>query len=300
MELSKERLYLLIIICGVSGASIPSFAKIALESMNSGVLTLIRYGVTFLVLILLFGLTGTINWRNVRQSLPVSVFMAINIILFAIAIRYITASSSPLLYTMVPLMVAGLSWLMFKERLGHAKLVGLVVGFSGVVLVALSPYLDKASSLHISPLGVLLVFISSIAFSLYTVLSKPLQDKMEASEMLMAAAITVIVGQVGYMLIISEPFAFSQITTRSWLAALEIATVGTLVFYGLYQLLIKVSGAVSASLMVYVQPVAGAIWSLLLLNDRLSYLEIIGGFIALIGVAQVNGTWADLRKRIQT
>jgi drug/metabolite transporter (DMT)-like permease len=298
VKYSRQNLFFLIVICGVAGASIPSFAKIALESMNSGVLTLIRYGVTFITLFLIFGLTRKLNWRNVWRAIPVSVFMAVNIILFAIAIRYISAASSPLLYNMVPLMVALLSWWLLKTHLGRNKLIGLLVGFTGVGLVTLAPHLEHSGNLQIAPLGVFLVFVSSIAFSLYTVLSKPLQDEMKWSEMLIATAIAVIVGQAGYMLAIAEPFAFAQITTKSWLAALEIATVGTLLFYGLYQLLIKVSGPVSASLMVYVQPVAGAFWSYFLLDEHLGHLAILGGLIALVGIAQVNGVWADLRKRI--
>lgn len=287
----KKTNFLLILACGISGGSIASFAKIALESMNSGTLTMIRYALALLFLLIIFA--RSTNWSNVRRSLKVSILLAVNAITFAIAIRYLKASAAPLLYNVVPLMVALLSLAILKERLNRNKIVGLVVGFSGVVLVAFAPSFETSISL----LGVSLIMLGSLTFALFSVLSKPLQDRIKPSEMLIGISIVTLVFQAFYMLLIHEPLTLTEISARSWLAATEVALVGTLLFYGLYQYIIKTSGPVSASLMVYVQPAAGAIWAWVLLNDHLSFLALVGGLIALLGIAQVNGLWSELSRK---
>lgn len=300
MKLTRQRLLGLIIICGVTGSSIPTFFKICLETLNPGTITIIRYAVSLLALVLFayFSREG-INWSKVKSVMLISVFYSYTAVTTAIAVKHIQAAIVPVLFTLVPLFVAFLSWLLLKERLGKNKLAGLTIGFVGVFIASLGPLLDKATQLHSSEVGVLLIAAGSLSIAAFTVLSKPLQDKMTPAEMMIGVSIVVLFFQTAYMALIREPLNIGGASARSLLAAVFIGLFGTAFFWWLYQYLVKVSSPTQAALSQYVQPIGGALWAGIILGDQLRFITIVGGLIALIGVAQVNGTWADLRKRIR-
>jgi len=299
VKFNKHALFILVVLCGICGGSIPAFAKIALESFNPGTLILLRYIFTLVFLIIFFSWgKRVINWRNVKLTLPVSVFAAVNAITFAIGISHVKASAVALLYNVVPLMVALLSWIILKERMTWSKIVGLLIGFIGVMVVALAPYLGKAQNLDFQLIGAVVIFIGALGFSLYSVLSKPVQDKVTPGEILIGSSIVILACQAVYMLVTTEPFSIASASWRSWGAVLEIFFIGTVLFYGLFQYILKASSPTAAASMTYVQPAAGALWAMAVLGDRLSLVSLIGGLISLIGVAQVHGLWNDVSKKL--
>ena len=63
------------------------------------------------------------------------------------------------------------------------------------------------------------------------------------------------------------------------------------------QFIIKIGTPLEATLNLYIMPVFGALIAWLVLGQKLSWLAIAGGVLALIGIAQVNGLWQNLANR---
>jgi drug/metabolite transporter (DMT)-like permease len=293
--------WVLTLLAGLAGGMIPAFSKVSLETMNAGTLTILRYVYTFVALVAFVYLSGRrVNWRQVSLVLPVSVLAAINAICFPMAVQYVDPASVQLLYTIVPLIVVVLSWLVLKQRTGLGKLLGVFIGLVGVVVVTLAPLFIQGGTVVFHPVGVALVFTGAGAYSLYTVLSKPAQETASPSDMLLGTAIATLVCQAAYSMITSTPVSFAGISPRSLLASIIVGLIGTAFFYWVYQYIVKISSPLMASVILYVQPLFGALVAYMLLGAGLTLYALLGGALALAGVAQVNGVWNRLLARLRT
>lgn len=298
MKHSRRTLFFLIFICGIAGSSVPTFFKIALEELNPGTITIIRYVTAFMALLGFAYLSREgVRWAKIRSILLVSTLYAYTAVTSVIAVKYIQAASVPILYTLVPIFVAFLSWLILKEHFGHSKLMGSIIGFAGVLLASAGPLIDKTAQLEFSSTGVVLIALGSLSFAFFSVLSKPMQDKLTPAEMMLGVSFVVIVCQAVYMGLINEPLTIAGSSWQALGATLFVGLFGTAFFWGLYQYLVKVGTPVIGSLNNYIQPAAGALWALIIIGDHLSFITLFGGLVALVGVAQVNGFWAELRKK---
>lgn len=291
----KKHIWILTLIAGIAVGTLPAFTHIALETMNPATITLVRY-IDTVIGLLIFALVfrQPIQWRNVWRVLPISLFAAVNAMCFAVGVHYLQPASIQLLYTVVPLLVAAFSWYILRQHTSWSKVLGLLIGLGGVSLVAVAPLLHSGGSIAFHPFGTAIVFLGAISFSLYTVLSKPAQDKASPSDILMGTAVATIVLQTAFMLITSTPFNLSDASMRSFAASLVVGFVGTAFFYWLYQYIVKISSPLIASVTQYVMPVFGALWAYVIIDDTLTLLTIVGGIIALVGAAQVNGIWRAL------
>jgi drug/metabolite transporter (DMT)-like permease len=295
----KHKTLLLTIIAGIAGGTIPTYSKIAIDNgMSSGELTVARYVFTTIALVIIVLVSRqNARWKNIKAALPISILAAINAMCFAIAIKYIQTASIQLLYTIIPMIVAALSWIILRQKTNLSKIIGLVIGLLGVGVVIIAPIFESGNGLSFSGFGVLIVLFASVCYSFYTVLSKPLQQKSSPSEILIACSIMTIISQVIFSLITKEPLTFSTVSANSLGAALVVGLIGTTLLYSLVQYIVKYGSPLEATLNLYIMPIFSAVVAFTVLGQGLSLLAVLGGVLALIGVAQVNGLWKAVFSR---
>lgn len=296
----KKNVWLLTVIAGAAGGVIPTYTNIAIKAMNPETFTIIRYVVTAVCLVVLaLIMKEKISWRNVKKVLPISFLAAINAITFAVSMQYLSPASVQLIYPIVPILVVIFSWFILHQKTNIGKIVGVLVGFGGVAIVAVTPILTTNATLNFNLFGTFMVLAGATSFALYTVLSKPAQNYASPSDVLMGTVVATILCQVVFMLVSRTPLTLSSITIESVGAAVVVGVVGTTLFYWLYQYIIKVSSPLMASVIQYVMPFFGAFWAYVILGDSLPPIAMLGGLLAIAGAAQVNGTWNQLRKLLQ-
>lgn len=187
--MNTRRLWGTIMLMSIMSGTIPAFSKIALESMSPGTLTLVRY--TFTALLIVFStifLRQTVSWKAIRGAMPVSILAAGNAITFAIGIQYVSAASAQMLYTVVPMLVAVFSSLILRERISGTKYIGIIVGGLGMLLLVFGSVISRSQEVEFTLQGTGIMLFGCVIFALYTVLSKPLQDKMSPAEVLLSTA----------------------------------------------------------------------------------------------------------------
>lgn len=95
--------------------------------------------------------------------------------LYHIALIWIDASSVATLVSMVPLFSAPISFVVLKERLGKVAVLGLLMGGAGITMIFIS---EERSISSLIAVGIMCIAV--LCFSLYAVLMKPLNEKMDA------------------------------------------------------------------------------------------------------------------------
>ncbi|MBI4173117.1 MAG: DMT family transporter [Candidatus Aenigmarchaeota archaeon] len=199
---------------------------------------------------------------------------------FLFGVRYTSASDASLIIGISPAVVSILA-VTIGETLTKNRLAGLVLGFTGVAIIAtLSPntaVLDRF-------LGDALIIGAVLSHSLYTVLLKKFMKKTEISPLRTITWLSF------FGLIMMVPFAaiespWSYVWSQT--AALDIiylAVFSTVVGYLFFVHGVNMIGAGKSAVFVSLVPVFGLIFSVILLGEQISHWHLLSFALIFVGV----------------
>ncbi|MFZ5354160.1 MAG: DMT family transporter [Bacillota bacterium] len=174
---SKGSCYLYLLLCILLWASIPVVTKnIQLELDNvqtlfySTVLSFITLGVIFL--------SGSkhkeLSKYSIKQYLQMFVMGMLGNFLYYIllyeALKRTSASEGFILAYTWPMLVLILSFFILKEKYSHKKLAGVLISFSGIIIITLKGNVTDIVLTSIS--GNVLALAGALVFALFSVLGK--------------------------------------------------------------------------------------------------------------------------------
>lgn len=222
-------------------------------------------------LLLLFVGNGVIIW--VEQFLP-SAMVAIMV------------SSAPLWFVL-------LDKPKWSENLSNkSTILGLVIGFAGVILLFYEKIMATMSSLNSSRdlLAMVLVVFSSMAWaggSLYSKYNSVSNSAtVNSTWQMLAAGIAFIPGTF-----LSGEWAsidISAIPVNAWLATIYLILVGSIAGFSAYVWLLKVQPATKVSTYAYVNPVVAVLLGIFFAHESITPLQISGLIVILGSVLLVN------------
>ena len=177
------------------------------------------------------------------------------------------------------------AWIL-KERLSKNKIIGLLLGISGAILLISSG--ENSGSGQEFLKGDLLVILSTISYTFYFILVKPLMNTYRPVDV-MRWMFT-----LGFMIIL--PFGWEEFTKITWpvfgtfdyVLLFLIVVPGTFLAYLFNVYGIKILGASVAGAYIYSQPVFAVIIAVLFLHEKLILSKIIAGLLIFAGVYLVN------------
>ncbi|WP_050387027.1 DMT family transporter [Bradyrhizobium pachyrhizi] len=239
-------------------------------------------GLRFLAIALL--LVPFVRRPTRRQLGPVaaiSVFLGgLNFGLFYVGLGLGSGSMSAVAYQLAPPFTVLLAWPLLAERPSLITSAGVVLAFVGVVVLAAGPEL----SANVLPL--LLVVGAAFAFAVSTVLTKrygPFDPLM-----LMGWSSLLTVPQVMLMSLLLEYGQLASLGTadqRGWLALAYTVFIGGIVGFGLWFWLIGRCSMGRVAPFGLLLPVFALISSVLFLGDSVTPKLVVGGLLAISGVA---------------
>lgn len=281
---TQQKALAALIITAFLGGSTGVFVKTGVAVIPPATFSFLRFVVAVICLLPMLSFRG-FDKRHLLPVTGVSLLLVGNILLFAFGIQETTAVLGGLLYMFTPVLVAFFSYVFYREVLSARKIFGLVLGMIGAVFLVVYPALHEVTQFSGTVKGNVLVFAAVISFSLYSALIKKYQQYY-ASQM-----ITFIFGVVAAVSLI--PFAvnengvglewLSHLTPLAIFSLLFVGIGGGAVLYLMYQYAIKFGGALSASMMTFLQPIAGSLVAFLVLGERLTTHILIGSVPIFIG-----------------
>lgn len=188
---------------------------------------------------------------------------AIPFVLFAWAAERAPAGVGAITNAMAVLFTALVAFLFFRERIGARKSVALLIGFSGVVVLAgdkaLGPNVGVAAAA-----GAFAAFLYGIGANLLPRLFGGLPPAAVACATLGSAAVLCL------------PFAIARwpeapVSAASWGSAVALGVLCTGLAYAVYYKLLQHIGAARAVTVTYLVPVAGVAWAWGLLDEPLTW-----------------------------
>jgi len=277
----------LIIVAAIGGGSNAPFAKVALGAFQPFTIVFMRFLIASLALLPLIRRRGELNLRVMRELLPVALIGSLNPILLFIAMQFTQASVAPLIYAAVPLMTALYLHFFRRRKIATGKVLGIVLGFTGVAVIILLPLLQQGGIDFRRFGGNLLILGAAIAFMMYGILSSDKQQRLQITPLALTYSFVLVTMLLCIPFAIFEvirwPLEPATIRASHILATFGTGLLGTAIFYMAYQKAIQLASEVTASLFTYLQPIATIIFAVILVGESITLPFVIGGTLAVIG-----------------
>jgi drug/metabolite transporter (DMT)-like permease len=194
-------------------------------------------------------------------------------------------ADSSLLYAMTPAIVFVFLLFMHGEKTSWKKIAGIVVAFTGTVIVMFEHGATLASD-HTK--GNILIFIAVIAWSMFTILGKPLIPKYGA---LRVTAIHFLFGTILFLpvgILSSDLSTIPSISGKIWTEIIYLGAIGSCLNYILWYFALGKLETSKVAIFQNLQPVLTTIIALILGTVFLTPALVGGGVLALTGVLIVE------------
>jgi drug/metabolite transporter (DMT)-like permease len=204
----------------------------------------------------------------------------LNQIGFVYSLKFTTASTAALVFGTLPIFTMLFARVSGVEHLSKRFVAATTVSFGGVALVAVGAEGDVAGD----PKGIALALLGAATWALYSVAIAPLMRRYSPFRI---SALGLIMGAALLL-----PTAAPQLATqdfhvegRIWVIFVA-AVLGPLVLTNvLWFTAIDRVGPSRASLVANLQPFLGAVFALLILGERMTALQVLGGLAIATGIA---------------
>jgi len=185
--------------------------------------------------------------------------VAINQLLFFNGLNLTSPINASIIMTSNPIMVLIISNLLIRERITKSKLLGIIIGGAGAVLLLISTKGQIQG--HASFWGDMMVFINAMSYGIYLVIAKPLLKKY--------SPITVITWVFFFGWLIVTPIGLKQATEVDWaampinifLGVVYVIIFTTFLVYLLNIQALKIVSPSVASTYIYLQPVLAGLFA---------------------------------------
>ncbi len=255
--------------------------------------------VTLAAFRLLFGLIGLLFVMRVqRQPVPrdlkvLSTYLVMGVLQAALPFALISwgettieSSLAAILNGTLPLFTILIAhfWL-HDERISLPRLIGLIVGFSGVVAVVSREL--SIGAIHRHVWGQLAVLAASCSYALGATFAR--RFRRGESPVVQATMVVLTADVVLWLtaLTVERPLHLPTVPI-TWVALVWLGLLGSCLAYLLYFYLINAWGPTRATLVTYVFPVVGLFLGILLLGEVADWHLIVGSLLVVSGIAIVN------------
>jgi drug/metabolite transporter (DMT)-like permease len=285
--LEKYKMVFLIVIMSIAGAT-GTFFKIALREIPIDLFTFMRFVFALLFFIPYLLRERSIVVNNKKNLILISCLGALNIFLFVWGIKYTTAIISVTLYAAVPLVVGLFSLVFLKENISFKKWLGIIVGFIGVLIIVVSPALGKSNVWNGTLYGNLIIVSALLIFCLYSIFSKKYAGGSSPIALTQYLIFTTMALQIIFLAFHLDDFkVLAHLSWETWASLFYCGVIGTTFYYFLYQYVIKNATPILASMVFFLQPLAGIMWARFLLGESVSSVFFVGGIFILFGMGLV-------------
>lgn len=257
-----------------------SFMLQRVAAPEFGALALVELRLAFGAIVLLPFLF--VAWRVMRGSLWRLALVgllnsAVPFVLFAWGAERAPAAIGAITNAMAALFAVLVAWMMFGERIGPRRSLGVLMGFAGViVLVGGSAMGLGAAAAAVA--GTLAALCYGVAGNLVKLWFSHLPPVATAAATLSWSTV----------LLAPLAWAYWPLETPSaaaWASALTLGVLCTGAAYALYFRLLSRIGPTRAATVTYLVPLFGVAWAWAVLDEPLTWFMAVSGALILVGVA---------------
>lgn len=293
-----SHLIALLLLGAIWGASFV-FIKLALESYTPATVVALRIAGSAVLLFLVLrqrGLalpTARRDWGNLLVASMVS--MVLPFLLITWGEQYINSGLAAILIAMTPLftLLIALLWT-HEERLGLLRTLGVVIGFTGVIIAVNIRHFDLSSA---TSWGQLAVLVAAFCYAAGAIYARRVFRGMPA---LVTATGTMITGALSItpIALLMDGLPTLHPTGVALFGVLGLTFLSTSIAYILYYWILEHIGSARTTMVTYLVPVFALLYGWLWLQEHIGVEAIIGLGLVLTGIMLANGATPFRRRPV--
>jgi drug/metabolite transporter (DMT)-like permease len=274
---------LLLAVAAIWGSSFLFIAE-SLESFSPSLITAGRFTLGFLTLAAFPAARLPVARSDWAAIAAIAItWMALPMYLFPVAQQWISSSLAGMINGAVPLFAAVIAAVMLRMAPAGKQVIGLTIGFAGVVAVSLRGGADFDNGY----LGVGLLLVAVACYGLGINLAVPMQQRY--------GALPVLFRSLGIATLLTLPLGLASlpdgaVSATSAVALVALGALGTGIAFVAMTTLVGRAGATRGAVATYFIPIVALILGVTFRNESASPLTL--GGIALILV----GAWLTSRR----
>ena len=262
------------------------FMRIAVPELGPAALIEVRVACAAVCLIpILIARSGHAELKS--RWRPIFVVGALNsalpFCLLAYSTLYLTGGFTAIVNATSPLFGAVVAWMWLSDRLGTSRIVGLVVGFFGVVVLVWD---EISFELEGAGLAIPAALLASLLYGVSANFTKKYLSGVDP----LAIATGSQIGAALLLLPVAIWFWPEQpVSARAWASVVVMGIACTAIAYILYFRLIANVGPAKAISVTFLIPGFAVLWGALVIDEALTSSMIAGCLIILMGTALATG-----------
>ncbi|MFZ5648042.1 MAG: DMT family transporter [Bacillota bacterium] len=249
-------------------------------------MTTTRFGVALILLLAILKVKGLLRRPDKDLYFPLimlglSGVFGFNTIIY-IGLKYTTAVNSTIVNAFSPIVVGVLSALWLKEKLRFSQATGLLLSFLGIVVIAAKGSWQVLLSLGFNP-GDVIVFLATIVWAFFTVLSKMVLSRLSTLET------TTYANLAGVIFLVPAMFyewggKIPPFTPTIILMLIYLGIFASVLSFLWWNKGVSEIGPTRAAAFYNLIPVYASVLAYFLLGEKLYIYHLIGGLMVLAGV----------------
>lgn len=199
--------------------------------------------------------------------------------LLVVGVNRVPAGLASLLSSTMPLFTALLVLLLMGTRPTRLGVIGLVVGFSGTIVLASPSLGGEATAVGIGALA-----LSALAWAFGTVFMQWRDFRAVSPVMIVAVQLPMSAAVLIPVALLTEGVADTDWSLGLFVPLAYAAIPANAVTFALMATIVKRATATQAAATAYLIPISGVFFGWLIRDERLGAIELIGGVLVVAGV----------------
>ncbi|AXI08031.1 EamA family transporter [Oceanobacillus zhaokaii] len=218
------------------------------------------------------------TWKNWLNLIISGIFLTIYLILFMESLQRTSVSSSALILTLQSIFTLLLPFIFRQEKLSSGAFISAIIILFGNAIILRGDFLLGTDVFY----GDIFAILAAIAFSIFQLLAQPMRRRVSF------ITHTFIVFSVGLVVLtiynIGQQHSFVSFPVHYWWVFIALAIVPTFFGQYLFNWAAKWMNTSTISFAITFQPVGATILALLILNEMVSWYQVLGGSIIIFGL----------------
>jgi drug/metabolite transporter (DMT)-like permease len=278
------------ILLGLIWGSSFLWIKIGVEEMDPATLVAYRISIGAVAMLAYVRLTGERLPRSLREIGPLAplglVATALPFLLITWGEQYIDSGTAAVLNSLTPIFSMVLAGLILRtEAVSPARVIGLVTGFGGAVLLASREFAVRGDPIALAGAGA--VAVAAISYALGASLNKAMVHGTPRN-VVAAGNLTFGAAYIWLFTLLSGSNPAPPVQLDSIVALVWLGLLGSFFAFLLLYFLIAHLEATVATMVTYLFPVVGVTLGVVLLHEVLDARLAIGTLLVIVGIVVVS------------
>ena len=229
-----------------------------------------------------------IHRKDVLYAVISGLFLALHFATWITSLKLTTVAASTVLVQMSPIFVVAGSYVLFKEKVSRASMIGVVIAIAGSILVGLLDFRIGGKAF----IGDFLALSGALFLAGYLLIGRELRKRIDLLPYTFIVYISCTLFLIFGSIIMDIPlYPYSP---KNYAIFFALAFFCTILGHTVFNWALKYLPAYAVSTCSLFEPVGATILALLILGEIPGFMQILGQILILIGlyIFIVKGTYA--------